>query len=420
MKIAIVGSGISGLTAAYYLNEQHDIKVFEANGYIGGHTDTHDLVYGGKDYRVDSGFIVFNETNYPNFVNLMNRIGVPYQDSNMSFSVFNERKNLEYNATNLKGLFSQKRNLLNPKFLRMLFDITRFYKEAPELLQDAAFRELTLSEYLESNGYSQAFMEDHLYPMTGALWSASPDKVKDFPAHYLVSFMLNHKMMQVDDRPMWKVIQGGSSSYIKALTKSFAHKIHLNCAVSGVERSNGGVKVKTKDGCVEVFDKVVFACHSDQALNLLQDPTIDEVEVLGNIQYQENHMVLHSDPRVLPRRQQSWASWNAMVPEQEGSRCFVSYYMNTLQNLDAPIPFITTLNSTMDIDHTKVWCERTYHHPVYTFETLAAQAKWSQINGMNNSYFCGAYWSWGFHEDGVKSALKVVDSIDAGALQYVA
>lgn len=419
-KIAIIGSGISGLTTAYYLHKDHDITVFESNNYIGGHTDTHSIQWEDQSTQVDSGFIVFNERNYPNFVNLLKEINVDWQDSDMSFSVNNHLTGLQYSATDLRGLFSQKRNLASFKFYRMLFDIFRFYRQGPAIASNAHYANITLQEYLKDNQYSQSFMDDHLFPMTGALWSATPEKVKSFPVQYLVAFMQNHSMMQASNRPIWKVIKGGSQQYVKALTQSFRHKIVINRAIDQVERKAGKVILQDSNGSKQIFDKVIFACHSDQALRILQDPSKEEHDVLGSIPYQENYMVLHSDPTVMPSKQSAWASWNAVVPRNASNQCTVTYYMNKLQGLPGKRPFFVTLNPLQTIDKSLIWRERMYHHPIYSIDTLKAQQRWDQINGHRNTYYCGAYWFWGFHEDGVRSGLRVVDAIASEANEHVA
>lgn len=419
-KIAIIGSGISGLTTAYYLNKDHDITVFESNNYIGGHTDTHRIQCDNSDLQVDSGFIVFNERNYPNFVRLLKEINVEWQDSDMSFSVNNQRSGLQYSATDLRGLFSQKRNIANLKFYRMIYDIFRFYRHGPAIVSDPSYAHITLQDYLEQNKYSQSFMDDHLFPMTGALWSATPEKVKTFPVQYLVAFMQNHNMMQASNRPLWKVIKGGSQQYVKALTQSFRHKIVINSKIDKVERKAGKVILHGPNGNKQTFDKVIFACHSDQALRILCDPSKEERNVLGSIPYQENHMVLHSDTSVMPTKKSAWASWNAVVPNGASNQCTVTYYMNKLQNLPTKRPFFVTLNPLHDIDKRLVWQERVYHHPIYSIDTLKAQQQWHQISGHRNTFYCGAYWFWGFHEDGVRSALRVVDAIASEANEHVA
>ncbi|MBK8971142.1 MAG: FAD-dependent oxidoreductase [Hahellaceae bacterium] len=419
MKIAIIGAGVSGLTTAYYLNRHHDVTVFEANDYAGGHTDTHMVPIDGQVLAVDSGFIVFNEHNYPNFTHMLEQLGVAWQDTDMSFSAVNERSGLEYGAATLRRLFAQRRNLLSPTFYRMLWDIRRFYTDAPALLETTNDR-LTLGEYLEQNAYSQTFIEDHILPMACALWSGSVTTILQFPARYFVAFMANHRMLQVNDRPQWRVVKGGSNQYVQAIQKVLGEHLRLGAPVTQVTRVRGGVQIESLRYGVESFDTVVFACHSDQALTLLNDPSEAETAILGSIPYQENRATLHTDIRHLPRHRDAWSSWNARIPVAGAERCTVSYWMNLLQSLPVKTPLIVTLNGDDTIDPSTVLATRTYHHPVYTAQTLVAQGRRGEINGARNTWFCGAYWGWGFHEDGVKSALDVVQGIEAGARDVAA
>lgn len=409
MKIAVIGGGVSGLSSAYYLAKKHDVTVFEANNYMGGHTDTHRIRVAGLDYNVDSGFIVFNEHNYPNFTALLTELEVASQPTEMSFSVSNSRSSLEYNATNLNRLFCQRRNLLSPRFYRMLLDISRFYREAPQVLSVADDGQ-TLGDYLAQHRYSQIFIEDHLLPMACALWSGPRDTIAAFPVRYFVSFMRNHNMLNVADRPQWRTVKNGSKSYVDKLIANTDANMQAGAKVQRVSRDASGVTVRV-NGESHRFDKVVFATHSDQALRILEKPSAIEIEILGQISYQTNDIVLHSDTSILPKKRAAWASWNARVCPELATQCTVSYHMNTLQNLSAPLEFIVSLNSGQQIDPAKVFLSRRYEHPVYTQQTLVAQQRWSEIAGEQHSYFCGAYWGWGFHEDGVNSALRVLDAL---------
>ena len=407
MNIAIVGSGISGLYAAHYLSKQHQVTVYEANAYPGGHTDTHAITLAGKNYAVDTGFIVFNEHNYHYFCRFLNDLGVASQLSDMSFSVTNALTGLEYNATTLDKLFCQRRNLLRPRFYRMVRDILRFYREAPALL-NSTDDVLTLGDYLQQQQYSQIFIDDHILPMACALWSGPPDVVKNFPVRYFVAFMANHQMLKTDNRPEWRTVSGGSSTYIQAFMQAFKGDLRLNCPVQAVTRYKNHVTVKTSEG-EQHFDHLIMACHSDQALRLLQDASEQETEILGAMTFQENDVVLHTDTSVMPKHPKAWASWNALKLSETQARCTVTYYMNLLQNLDAPEPLLVTLNCTDRIDPAKILQQRSYHHPVYNPASLAAQQRRDEINGQNNTWYVGAYWGWGFHEDGAKSAQEVVD-----------
>ncbi|MDP3332164.1 MAG: FAD-dependent oxidoreductase [Methylococcaceae bacterium] len=407
MKLAIIGSGISGLYAAHYLSQQHEVTIFEANAMLGGHTDTHDIVIANQTYPVDTGFIVFNEHNYHYFCQFLRDLDVASQSSDMSFSVTDSVSGLEYNATTLDKLFCQRRNLLRPRFYRMVMDILRFYREAPALL-NTTDDNLTLGEYLHNNRYSSAFIDDHILPMGCALWSGPSETVKQFPARYFVRLMANHQMLKISDRPEWRTIIGGSSTYVKAFQQQFKGELKLNSPVLAVSRNHSGVLVKTADE-TQQFDRVIFACHSDQVLSLLTDPNPNETQILGAMTYQQNEVALHSDSRLMPQHPKAWASWNALKTDDQQSHCTVTYYMNLLQNLAAPVPLLVTLNCTEQIDPAKILQTRTYHHPVYTKESLAAQKRREEINGKQFTYYTGAYWGWGFHEDGAKSAQEVVD-----------
>lgn len=410
MRIAIIGSGIAGLVCAWKLGRDHAVTLYEANDYLGGHTHTHAVEQDGRRYAVDSGFIVHNPVNYPHFTALLDELGVPSQPTTMSFSA-HKQDGLEYNATSLDTLFCQRRNLLSPRFLGMVRDLMRFYREAPALLASADPGP-TLGDYLARHRYGNAFQTDHLIPMASALWSSPAARILDFPARYLVQFMANHQMLQVNRRPQWRVVQGGSSSYIRALRERWNVLVRLNCPVHTVTRQAGGVVVTSADGQPR-YDEVIFACHSDQALQLLADPTPAEREVLGAITYQDNDVVLHTDARLLPRQRKAWAAWNAYVPADPSAPCSVSYCMNLLQGLQSRLPFIVTLNRSDAIDPAQVLARMRYHHPVYTLASVAAQTRRDEISGRRRSWYAGAYWGWGFHEDGVASALDVVRGIQS-------
>jgi hypothetical protein len=413
MRVAVIGAGISGLTSAWYLSRKlgYDVSVFEANDYIGGHTDTHYLDVLGKTWAVDSGFIVFNEHNYPNFCQLLNELEVDSKPTEMSFSVQDEKTGLEYNATSLNKLFCQRKNLFSPRFYRMLKDLFRFYKQAPAVLDEPDNKQ-TVEAYLKQHQYSDVFIHDHLLPMACALWSGPSDSLMSMPIRYLVAFMNNHKMLSLQGRPQWRVVKGGSQQYVKKLLMQFEGRVFSSSPVSSVRRVYNGA-VLTVAGEQLPFDAVVFACHSDQALKLLSDPSPAEQEVLAGIEYQQNLMQLHADENVLPENPAAWASWNVHVGEALKQRCTVSYHMNTLQGLNAPVEFIVSLNAADRVNPDKVFVERQYAHPVYSERTLQSQQRWSDISGHQHSYFCGAYWGWGFHEDGVNSALQVVAQFEA-------
>ncbi|MGD7034253.1 NAD(P)/FAD-dependent oxidoreductase [Methylotuvimicrobium buryatense] len=411
MKIAIVGSGISGIYTAHYLDKQHEVTIYEANTYLGGHTDTHNIVLHDRQFAVDTGFIVFNEHNYIHFCRFLNELGVASQPSDMSFSVADAKTGLEYNATTIDKLFCQRRNLFSPRFYRMIADIFRFYREAPALLKSGDDT-LTLGEYLQQNRYSEAFIDDHILPMACALWSGPPESLKNFPARYFVAFMNNHRMLKIDDRPLWRTVKGGSSTYVEAFKQRFGGELRLNSPVRSIARDNDGVTIIDESG-ERRFDQVVIACHGDQTLRLLSDPSPDETEILGAFSFQDNDTVLHTDAALMPRHPKAWASWNALKPAGTQANCTVTYCMNLLQNLDAPEPLLVSLNCTDRIDPSKILMQRHYRHPVYTPESLAAQKRHAEINGLNRTFYAGAYWGWGFHEDGAASAQLAIDKLNA-------
>ncbi len=408
MKIAIVGTGIAGNVAAYHLHKQHAISVFEANAHVGGHTHTHDIQHAGRHYAVDTGFIVYNDWTYPNFIRLLDGLGVATQKSSMSFSVRCEHTGLEYNGTNLDTLFAQRRNLLRPSFWRMLQDILRFNRSAPALL-DTDSDDVCLGDYLTAGGYTREFIQHYIIPMGAAIWSTDPVSMLRFPARYFVRFFHNHGMLSVDRRPTWRVVQGGSARYVEKLTTPFRQHIRVNTPVESLRRQPGHVWVTARGHQAERFDAVFLACHSDQALRLLADATPQEREVLAAIPYQENVAVLHTDVNLLPRSRRAWAAWNYHVLPQAGARVALTYNMNILQGLRADPPLLVTLNHEAAIDPAKILKRITYHHPLYTPAGVAAQGRQREINGQRLTYFCGAYWRFGFHEDGVVSALDALD-----------
>lgn len=407
MKIAIIGSGISGLTAAYLLNRQHDISVFEASDWVGGHTHTVDVQVDGRHYAIDTGFIVFNDWTYPNFIELLNQLGVTYQPTEMSFSVCDPATGVEYNGNTLNSLFAQRRNLLSPPFWGMLRDILRFNREAvDDLQQQRIASDLSLGSYLQQRGYGERFIQHYIVPMGAAIWSMSLADMLNFPLQFFLRFFKNHGLLSVTNRPQWQVIKGGSSSYVAPLSASFAERIRLQCPVQRVERDARGITVHSSAGS-ERFDKVVFACHSDQALRLLAEPSATEQQILGALPYADNDVVLHTDTRLLPKRPLAWASWNYRLGGPTSQPAALTYNMNILQGLKSDTTFCVSLNQTDAIDPSKILARYTYAHPQYSLAGVAAQARWEELLGVNHSYFCGAYWANGFHEDGVVSGLRV-------------
>ncbi len=409
MRIAIIGGGIAGLGAAYLLSRAHDVVVYEAEPRLGGHTHTHRIERAGRTVDVDSGFIVFNPDHYPNLIRLFKELDVATQPTTMSFSMKNEISGLEYNATDVNRLFCQRRNILSPYFWGMVRGILRFYREAPALL-DASGPGPTLGDYLKAHRYSDGFAHDHLIPMASALWSSPASQVLDFPAKYLVQFMANHRMLDAGNRPPWSVVSGGSSRYLDRLTPKIRGEFRLASKVRSIARTSAGVAVQTADD-VSRFDHVVLACHSDQALAMLAQPSAAEREVLGAIAYQRNDTVLHTDTSLLPRRRAAWAAWNALRFEGGEGACTVSYSMNLLQSLATPEQYVVTLNATRRIDPAKIIARMDYAHPIYTHASVAAQARFDEINNVSGISYCGAYWGWGFHEDGLRSGVRVAERL---------
>lgn len=408
MRIAVIGSGIAGLTSAYLLSKKHQVDVFEANNYIGGHTATVDV----DGLAIDTGFIVFNDRNYPRFRYLLREIGVQWQNTQMSFSVHNPDSGLEYNGHNLATLFAQRRNLLRPAFYRMLADIMRFNREAKSVLaeQGTTVDQQTLHQFAMKVGVGTLFLENYLYPMCAAIWSISLNEAAQLPLGFFLRFFMNHGLLNINDRPQWAVVKGGSRQYIGPLTQSFADRIYLNTPVCAVSRNENAVSLTTARGEILAYDEVVLACHSDQALAILTDATPQEQAVLGTIAYQENDVVLHTDISQLPERKAAWASWNYRLPagpDKQQHQSSVTYNMNILQGLNSDKTYCVTLNNTAHITSEHILRRFTYHHPVYSLPSMAAREKRTLICGQRHTHFAGAYWYNGFHEDGVRSAFDV-------------
>lgn len=409
MRIAVVGSGIGGLSAAWLLSRGHEVVLYEADARLGGHVDTHRVEIEGRELAVDTGFIVHNPVHYPLLTRMFDELGIASQPTTMGFSVQDAASGLEYNATSLDALFCQRRNLASPRFWGMLRDLRRFYREAPALLDELG-PDPSLGEYLDANRYGRAFRDRHLVPMASALWSAPAAAILDFPARYLVRFMANHHMLQLAGRPPWRVIVGGSHRYIEAMSARWNVRVRLATPVHGIVREVGAVKVRSAID-EERYDHVVLACHGDQALALLEDAGAAECDVLGAFGYQSNDTVLHTDARLLPEHRKAWAAWNAHLPADPARACTVSYCMNLLQGLPVATPLVVTLNRTQDIDPSKILARRRYRHPVHTRESVAAQARKHEIQGRRRTWFAGAYWGWGFHEDGMRSGVEVANAL---------
>ncbi len=406
MKIAIVGAGISGLVSAYLLSQDHDITVYEAADYIGGHTNTVSVQFNGRKYEVDTGFIVYNDKNYPNFKKLLEQLKVPSQPSHMSFSVRCENTGLEYNGTSINKMFAQRMNLFRSSFYRMIRDILRFNQDAKRFLTNENFC-MTFEEFLETGNYSSQLRENYVIPMTAAIWSGSRAQVLKTPFYFIARFYENHGMLNVEDRPQWRVIQGGSRQYVVRLVECFKDRIRLRCPVKRIFRDKEGIQISSLDGKTFHYDSVILATHSDQALQILEEPSPREREILSAIGYQKNEAVLHWDDSLLPRKKLAWASWNYHRIPNPTKGASVTYNMNILQGIESDTNFCVSLNMTNRIDPAKIIKTFHYDHPVFSGAAIEAQKKLGEINGVNRTYFCGAYLGSGFHEDGVNSALKV-------------
>lgn len=406
MKVAIIGAGISGLMAADQLNNVVDYTLFEAANYAGGHANTQTVYVDGQEIKVDTGFIVFNEDVYVHFSDMLHRYGIASIKSDMSFAVSNRVTGLEYNATNLNSLFCQRKNLLDPKFYRMIWDIRRFYKNAEKVMAEESV--VGVYQYLKQHNYSDYFIEEHIIPMVSALWSGDFESVKDYPLVFMLQFMKNHQMLQINNRPEWRTIKNGSESYVNAMVKNMSGDYLLNTPIMQVNRNNLGIEVVTEEG-VERFDYVIFATHTDTTLSLLSDAENNEQTALSGIKYVENQMDLHTDISLLPNNKSAWASWSVNKHQQSKPVCTVNYYMNLLQSLPCETPIIVSLNQHEYIDKSQLLLSKKYQHPVYNQNTLTAQNHIKQMQGQNRSYYCGAYLGWGFHEDGARSAVEAVE-----------
>ncbi len=405
MRIAVIGAGVSGLVAAHLLHRTHEITVFEAGSYAGGHTNT--VTVG--EHQVDTGFIVFNDRNYPRFVRLLAGLNVPWQPSDMSFSVSDERGDFEYSGSSLNGLFAKRAHLAAPWFYRMIADLVRFNRDVRVLL--ASREDPSLGDFLLSRGYSKAFVERLIVPQAAAVWSADPAQMATFPARFMAEFFANHGMLGFRDRPRWRTVKGGSRRYVEAITRPWHDRLRLDAPVDAVRRHDDHVTVTTQAAGEERFDEVVIAAHADQALRLLEDPSDREREILGAFPYQPNEAVLHTDRTLLPRRRRAWASWNYHLLDEPGNLPTVTYHMNRLQSLRADREFCVTLNRAEAIAPEHIIRRIPYAHPVYTAAGAQAQTRHREISGQRRTHFCGAYWGWGFHEDGVESGARVAERL---------
>jgi uncharacterized protein len=417
-NVAVIGSGISGLAASYLLSRKYDVHLFEKDNRLGGHTHTH-LIEDpatGRATPVDTGFIVHNDRTYPNLVKLFAELGIETQSSDMSFGVSCRKTGFEYSSRGLNGFFAQRTNFFRPAHYLFFRELLRFNREAAALLEDPSNVNVTLGEYLEQERFSREFTDQYLYPMSAAVWSTSPQQMRDFPAFTLIRFFENHGFLGINTHPKWKTLRGGSHAYIAPLTRPYVHNIRTAAQLKTVQRDADCVTLRFADGVTRVFDQVVFATHGDQVLPLLENPTRCEREVLGTFRNSSSQTWLHTDTRMLPRRQQAWASWNYHV-SVEGMQDLssrgvaVTYDMNRLQAIDSPTRFCVTLNAVNGIDERKVLRRMAYSHPLYTLDSVRAQARWHEISGYNRTHYCGAYWFYGFHEDGLNSALRVAKAL---------
>ncbi len=405
MRIAIIGSGISGLYSAYLLNKNHDVELFEANDYIGGHTHTVDV----SGIKIDTGFIVFNDRNYPNFKKLLDDLEVEYRPTQMSFSVRNDKLNLEYGSSNLNSLFANRLNLFNYKFYGLLKEILYFNKLAKANNFDS---NLTLGDFLHQNKFSERFIYGYILPMGSAIWSMGISDMLAFPLSFFITFLNNHGLLEVNNHPQWYTICGGSANYVTKLISGFKNKIHLQSKVISVSRIANKIELHLENNSCHKFDQVIFACHADESLEILKDASAKEREVLGDLRYSKSNVILHKDTELLPRKKRAYSSWNYLMTNDSMDNSTLTYNMNILQGITSNDTYCVTLNSKKLINPDKICAEFNYSHPVYDIKSIIAQKNWDSISGKNNTHFCGAYWNNGFHEDGVTSALRVYNSIE--------
>jgi len=418
MRIAIIGSGVSGLVAAHHLGPRHEVTLFEADARLGGHAHTVEVEEGDQTLGLDTGFLVFNSKTYPNFIRILGELGVPFAASDMSFSVRSDRRDFEYSGRDLSSLYSQRRHLVSLRFHRMVWDIARFYREARALLESGD--EIPLGDWLRSRRFSRAFVDDHLTPMIRAVWSARREVAEAFPARFLIRFFKNHGFLELGEQPPWLTIPGGSRTYVREIAARFRGHIRTSSPVRRILRTGSGVVVEIADCTPERFDHVVMACHADQALRLLGDPSSLEHELLGAFPYQRNQAVLHTDERMMPRHRRTWASWNVHLDDEAAEGACITYWLNSLQGLRTSSNYFVTLNRTAAIDPAKVLRTIEYAHPLFTASGVAQQRRHGELIGHRDTSYCGAYWRNGFHEDGVVSALAVCRSLGCDVMERAA
>ena len=408
MKIAIIGSGISGLTSAYLLHKKHDITLFESNNYIGGHTNTITVNdENNNQLNIDTGFIVYNNDTYPNFVKILNKLKVETQPSTMSFSLSCERSGMEYGTGNLKALFGNKSNIINFQFYKLLFGIFTYFKKAKTFLKHNNDFSYTVHDFIKSAKINNYTYEKFILPMASAIWSTNFDEIEQMPAKYLFEFYKNHDLLSINPSKKWRVIKGGSKQYVSKLIKPFDNRIRINSKVHSIKRAENTIYLKTNHNEKEEFNAVILACHSDQALKILEDSTNQEKEILANIPYQLNQAILHTDTSVLPKNKKMWSSWNSYIPKEQNSNVSLTYNMNILQSIKSKNTFCVSINMENNINPSKIIKKINYSHPTFNKKSVFAQSQKNKISGIKNTYFAGAYWRYGFHEDGVLSALDV-------------
>ncbi len=411
-KVAIIGSGIAGMAAAWLLNKEFDITVFEKNNYVGGHTNTFTVNENGRDIPIDTGFIVFNKQNYPNLLKLFNTLNVLYKPTNMSFSVQHKPEKLEFNGSGFNGIFGQRRNLLRPRFYKMLSDIVRFNKESVAVLDEPRYNDYTINDYTRENGFGDDFMEKYLLPMNSAIWSTPPEKSLDFPMVALVRFFKNHGLLGVNSHFQWFTVENGSQAYKEKLTASFRDKIITNAEIQSVQKLDGKVIVRNKAGKARKFDKVLLAVHGDQALKMLASPDQIQKDLLSKFAYQPNKVTLHTDASVMPLRKRVWSAWNYRIEGKNGSyKTSTVYNMNILQGLPTNTDYLLSVNDPGNINPEKVVMETWYDHPIFDLEAIKAQPRLSELNNDGQIYFCGSYFGYGFHEDALKSGIAAAEKL---------
>ena len=412
MKIAIIGSGISGLSCAWLLNKEYDITLFEKNNYLGGHSNTANINYDGKDIAVDTGFIVFNFRTYPNLKAFFEFLEVKIEKSDMSFGVKDMDLALEYAGSNLSGLFAQKSNLFKLQFLKMLKDIAIFNKKAIKAVESKQIdANLTLDEFIKNLKLGDYFKNHYLFPMAAAIWSCPLELIKNYPAKTFLQFFYNHGLLTVINQPQWYTVTGGSKEYVKKITVSFKDKIKLKCNIISSKKQKNKIILTDDKGKIYKFDKVIFAAHADQIYNIITDKTKDEEEILSQIKYSKNIAILHKDKTQMPKSKKAWASW-VYLSSKKQNKVSLSYWMNNLQNIDDKYPLFVTLNPMQEIKQKDIFGKYEYEHPIFNLEAIKAQSNLDKIQGKRNIYFCGAWTKYGFHEDGLNSAIKLAQYFD--------